>query len=427
LKPAFVRIALYALLALALAGAIRFTPSLPDEAQRPAEALATQAATPSWKLRFDTLGRGESLQSLLERGGLSDADAGRAIQAAASASLNERRIPAGMPVTIRTRAVDSVPSEVSLQLSLDRVLHLRRSGGRGGEAWTGSEERVAWTTDTIIVGGTIASNLYDAMNASARNALPAFARQQLAWSLADVYEYRVDMSRDLQVGDNFGVVAEREISPDGGVRIGRVVAATFTLSGSVIKAVRFSSDSSNGEFFDQSGKSMKATFLRAPLEFRRISSVFGGREHPILGEWREHRGTDYAAAIGTPVRAIGDGVVIREGWGNGYGNMLEIRHPNGFVTRYGHLSRFASGVHGGSRVTIGQTVAFVGSTGLATGPHLHFEVLVDGRQRDPRAALTSVGGAPVSVGARPAFEQVRDRILAFLDSPAPGVAKLALR
>jgi murein DD-endopeptidase MepM/ murein hydrolase activator NlpD len=425
LKPAFVRIALYALLALALAGAIRFTPRLPDDTQRPAELLTTQAATPSWKLRFDTLGRGESLQSLLERGGLSDVDAGRALKAAASASLNERRIPAGMPVTIRTRAADSVPSEVSLQLSLDRVLHLRRSGG--GEAWTGSEERVPWTTDTIIVGGTIASNLYDAMDASARNDLPASARQQLAWSLADVYEYRVDMSRDLQVGDNFGVVAEREVSPDGAVRIGRVVAATFTLSGSVIKAVRFSSDSSSGEFFDQSGKSMKAAFLRAPLEFRRISSVFGGREHPIFGGWREHKGTDYAAATGTPVRAIGDGVVVREGWGNGYGNMLEIRHPNGFVTRYGHLSRFASGIHMGSRVTIGKTVAFVGSTGLATGPHLHFEVLVGGRQRDPRVALKSVGGAPVSVSERSAFEQVRDRILASLDSPAPGVAKLALR
>jgi len=425
LKPAFVRIALYSLLALALAGAIRFTPRLPDDTQRPAELLTTQAATPSWKLRFDTLGRGESLQSLLERGGLSDVDAGRALKAAASASLNQRRIPAGMPVTIRTRAADSIPSEVSLQLSLDRVLHLRRSGG--GEAWTGSEERVPWTTDTIIVGGTIASNLYDAMDASARNDLPASARQQLAWSLADVYEYRVDMSRDLQVGDNFGVVAEREVSPDGAVRIGRVVAATFTLSGSVIKAVRFSSDSSSGEFFDQSGKSMKAAFLRAPLEFRRISSVFGGREHPILGGWREHKGTDYAAATGTPVRAIGDGVVVREGWGNGYGNMLEIRHPNGFVTRYGHLSRFASGIHTGSRVTIGKTVAFVGSTGLATGPHLHFEVLVDGRQRDPRVALKSVGGAPVSVSERSAFEQARDRILASLDSPAPGVAKLALR
>ena len=423
MRLGLVRVGLYSLIALALAGALRFTPTLPEPERKAAEVLTTQAATPAWKLRFDTLGRGESLKSLLQRGGLTDADANRALQAASASALNERRIPAGMPVTIRTDAADSIPSEVSLQLSLDRVLHLKRSG----DAWTGNEERVLWSTDTIIVGGTISSNLYDAMDVSARGNLPAGARQQLAWALADVYEYRVDMSRDLQVGDTFGVVAERSVSPTGAVRIGRVIAASFSLSGSVTKAIRFSSDSSRGDFFDQAGKSMRAAFLRAPLEFRRISSVFGGREHPILGGWREHKGTDYAADAGTPVRAIGNGVVVREGWGNGYGNVLEIRHPNGFVTRYGHLSRFASGIRSGSHVTIGQTIAYVGSTGLATGPHLHFEVLVGGQQRDPRVALKSVGGDPVPAAERAAFEDSRDRLLAFLDSPVSGVTKLAIR
>ena len=423
MKLGLVRIGLYSLIALALAGALRFTPALPDPDRKPAEVLATQAATPAWKLRFDTLGRGESLKSLLQRGGLTDADAARALQAASATALNERRIPAGMPVTIRTAAADSVPSEVSLQLSLDRILHLKRSG----DAWIGNEERVPWSTDTIIVGGTISSNLYDAMDESARNDLPGGARQQLAWALADVYEYRVDMSRDLQLGDTFGVVAERSVSPTGAVRIGRVIAATFSLSGSVTQAVRFASDSSSGDFFDQTGKSMKAAFLRAPLEFRRISSVFGGREHPILGGWRDHKGTDYAADAGTPVRAIGNGVVVRQGWGSGYGNVLEIRHPNGFITRYGHLSRFASGVHGGSHVSIGQTVAYVGSTGLATGPHLHFEVLVGGQQRDPRVALKSVGGEPIPSAERPAFEKARDHMLAYLDSPVVGLTKLTIR
>lgn len=423
MKLGFVRIALYSLIALALAGALRFTPALPEPERKPAGVLATQAATPAWKLSFDTLGRGESLKSLLTRGGLTDADAASALKAASATALNERRIPAGMPVTISTRAADSTPSEVSLQLSLDRIVHLKRSG----DAWIGNEERVHWSTDTIIVGGTISSNLYDAMDASAHNDLPAGAREQLAWALADVYEYRVDMSRDLQVGDKFGVVAERSVSPTGAVRIGRVIAATFSLSGSVTKAVRFANDSSRGDFFDQTGKSMKAAFLRAPLEFRRITSVFGGREHPILGGWREHKGTDYAADAGTPVRAIGNGVVVREGWGSGFGNLLEIRHPNGFITRYGHLSRFASGVHDGSHVSIGQTVAYVGSTGLATGPHLHFEVLVGGQQRDPRVALKSVGGEPVPSAERAAFEEARDRMLAFLDSPVAGVTKLAIR
>jgi murein DD-endopeptidase MepM/ murein hydrolase activator NlpD len=410
---------LYSFVALAFAGAIRFTPQLPEPDRKAADVFAAQAASPSWKLRFDTLGRGESLQSLLRRGGLTDTAATRVLQAATS--LDKRRIPAGMPVTIRSDAADSTPSEVTLQLSVDRLLHLRRSG----DAWAGLEERVPWTTDTIVVGGTIASNLYAAMDASAKNDLPAGARQQLAWALADVYEYRVDMSRDLQVGDEFKVIAERSIAPTGGMRIGRVIAATFKLSGSSIDAVRFSSESVTGDFFDQDGKSMRAAFLRAPLEFRRISSIFGRREHPILGGVRQHKGTDYAADAGTPVRAIGDGVVIHEGWSNGYGNVVEIRHRNGYVTRYGHLSRFGSSVRVGTHVTIGQVIAFVGATGLSTGPHLHFEVLVNGEQRDPRLALKQTGGDPIPVSERATFSQVRDRLLASIGSTAAGVTKLA--
>jgi murein DD-endopeptidase MepM/ murein hydrolase activator NlpD len=420
LKPGLVRIALYSVVALALAGALRFTPQLPDPERKPAELLVAQAATPSWKLRFDTLGRGESLRSVLRRGGLSEQDAARALEAAVS--LNERRIPAGMPVTIRSDAADSVPSEVTLQVATDRLLHLRRSG----QTWVGDDERLPWTTDTIVVAGTIASNLYDAMNVSTKDQLPAAARQQLAWSLADVYEYRVDMSRDLQAGDEFKVVAERAVTPSGAVRIGNVIAATFKLSGSVINAIRFASESVSGQYFDQNGKSMRAAFLRAPLEFRRISSVFGGREHPILGGWRLHKGTDYAANMGTPVRAIGDGVVVRQGWGNGYGNVLEIRHRNGFVTRYGHLSRYSANVRVGSRVSIGQTVAFVGSTGLSTGPHLHFEVIVNGEQRDPRTALKSTGGEPVPASEQGAFAETRDRFLASLGTPLVGLAKLGV-
>jgi len=170
LKPGLLRIALYSVVALALAGALRFTPQLPDPERKPAEILVAQAATPSWKLRFDTLGRGESLASVLRRGGLSETAAARALQAASS--LDQRRIPAGMPVTIKSESADSVPSEVTLQVATDRLLHLRRSG----DEWVSDDERIPWTTDTIVVGGTIASNLYDAMNESTKNDLPASAR-----------------------------------------------------------------------------------------------------------------------------------------------------------------------------------------------------------------------------------------------------------
>jgi murein DD-endopeptidase MepM/ murein hydrolase activator NlpD len=419
-KLAAARLITYGLVALALAGALRFTPELPEPDAKAADVLVTQAATPTWKLRFDTLGRGESLRSLLRRGGLTDDDAARALQAAST--LDSRRIPAGMPVTIKAEAADSSPSEVTLQLSIDRLLHLKREG----DSWTGTEEKLPWTTDTIVVGGTIATNLYDAINTSAKTDMPGTARQQLAWALADVYEYRVDMSRDLQVGDEFKVVAERSVAPTGAMRIGKVIAATFKLSGNMINAVHFSSESASGEYFDQTGKSMRAAFLRAPLEFRRISSVFGGREHPILGGWRFHKGLDYAANYGTPVRAIGDGVVVRTGWSNGYGNVLEIRHRNGFITRYGHLSRYAAGIRAGTHVSMGQYVANVGSTGLSTGPHLHFEVIVNGEQRDPRVALKQSGGEPIPADERTAFDQLRDKLLAQLDTPLTGVTKLAL-
>ena len=208
--------------------------------------------------------------------------------------------------------------------------------------------------------------------------------------------------------------------------IERTVIEDARLSGRTAEIdVRFASDAVSGEYFDQNGKSMRAAFLRAPLEFRRISSVFGAREHPILGGVRQHKGTDYAADAGTPVRAIGDGVVVRKGWGNGYGNVLEIRHRNGYVTRYGHLSRYASSIGVGSHVTIGQTVAFVGSTGLSTGPHLHFEVIVNGQQRDPRVALKQTGGDPIPAQERATFAQLRDRLLATLEAPLSGMVKLA--
>ena len=308
------------------------------------------------------------------------------------------------------------PTEIVLHLAIDRLLHLKRDGA----LWTESEEQLPWTTDTIVVSGNISRHLRsDGLERGA--VLPASARQQLTWSLADVFEYTIDMSRDLQPGDAFRVMAERSSSTSGAVRIGKILAATFTLSGSELQAIRYASHRVSGDFFDANGRSLRAAFLRAPLEFRRISSGFGGRFHPILGVWKQHKGTDYAASAGTPVRAIGDGTVVRAGWGNGYGNVLEIRHRNGFVSRYGHLRGFASGVRAGSHVAIGQTVAFVGMTGLATGPHLHFEVLVDGVQRDPRSALRDRSGDPVPPSERPAFETQLAQMMAPLETQSPAM------
>ena len=377
----------------------------------PADSAADSAApAPPWRVHADTLHRGETLSDVLVRGGVTPAMVSRILGAAPE--LDERRMPAGLPITVRTPPGDSTPAEVVFQLAVDHLVHVQRSGD---SSWTSTEERLPWHTDTIVAGGTVEENLYQALDDSAASLLPTEARAELAWSLADIYEYRVDMSRDLQPGDSFRVLFERSVGPGGIVRVGDILAVRFHLSGSEVDAVRFDDGGSRDDYFDQTGRSLRAAFLRAPLSFRRISSVFGMRKHPILGIVRRHEGTDYAANAGTPVRAIGDGVVVFAGWRGGYGNLIEVRHRNGFVSRYGHLRAFARGVRAGRAVQIGETIGYVGMTGLATGPHLHFEILVHGVQRDPRLALRSTGGPPVPAAERQRFDSVRTEALARLD------------
>jgi len=268
--------------------------------------------------------------------------------------------------------------------------------------------------DTVAVSGTIRSSLYSALDQFTDAVLPRGQRLRLAWLLADIYEYRVDMSRDLQVGDKFGIVVERVQKPTGEIYTNQILGATMELSGREIQAIHFRSNVAGGEWFDAEGKSLRAAFLRAPLNFRRISSVFGMRKHPVLGRWRAHKGTDYAAASGTPVRTIGDGVVVFAGRKGGYGNVIDVRHRNGYVSRYAHLRGFARGIARGKRVSIGSTIGYVGMTGLASGPHLHFEVLVSGVQKNPRVALDMRSGDPIGSSERGTFQQHRTRALAFL-------------
>jgi len=281
--------------------------------------------------------------------------------------------------------------------------------------------------DTLAIGGVITSNLYNALNESAAGVLPPSARHQLTWSLADIFEYKVDMSRDLHDGDKFHLLVERLQKPNGAIIVNKILGARLALSNSrnPLEAIHFDTPgSSTGQYYDASGMSLRAAFLRAPVAFRRISSIFGARKHPIFGEWRNHTGTDYAAAQGTPVRAIGDGVVVFAGRKGGYGNMIDIRHRNGMVSRYGHMRNFASGIHQGSRVAMGSTIGYVGMTGWATGPHLHFEIRINGVARDPKLALQSRGGEPIPADERSLFQRMRNQTLASLnDSRLASIAE----
>jgi len=362
-----------------------------------------------WRTRVDTVRRGEPLSLVLQRAGLEPREAAEAL--AASSAIDARRIRAGTTITTRVNP-DSGQSEIVLQLAIDRVVRLTRSATA---AWTEREERLPWTTDTVVVGGQVSSTLVNAIAAGA-DAFPSGVRTELAYALAEVLEYRVDLSRDLQPGDSVRVMVERQRAPNGLVRSGNIIAARLTVSGKPVETLRFA-QGTKASYFDGEGKAMRAAFLHAPLAFRRISSVFGMRRHPILGVTRAHQGLDYAAAAGTPVRALGNGRVIFAGWKGGYGRVVEIKHANGFVTRYGHLSAFGKGIRAGTMVNISETIGLVGSSGLATAPHLHFEVLVGGKHRDPRVALRNITGEPLAASQRAAFAALRSRIFAQLDAP----------
>lgn len=277
--------------------------------------------------------------------------------------------------------------------------------------------------DTLVLGGTIRSSLYNALNEIGATEVPRQQRLALAWHLADIFDHKVDMSRDLRAGDRFVVMVERLQQPSGRVIISKILGAKLALSGEDHEAIYFKSKESNSEWFDSQGKSLTAAFLRAPLEYRRISSSFGGRRHPVLNTWRRHEGTDYAAPTGTPVRAIGDGVVVSAGWKGGYGNAVDIRHSNGYVSRYGHLSRFGSGLRAGTRVKMGSTIGYVGMTGLATGPHLHFEIRVNGVARDPGTALRNKSGSPLPASELELFNDTRSHTLAALAQADSGATE----
>lgn len=365
-----------------------------------------------WRTQVDTIRSGEPLTVALQRAGLAPDEAAQALSVASA--LDPRRVRAGTTIITKVDP-DSGAAEVSLQLAIDRVIRFTR---QFGQPWVEKEETLQWTTDTVVVGGVITSTLTAAIAAGA-DAFPERQRTELAYALADILEYRVDLSRDLQNNDSVRVLVERQTAENGLVRPGNIIAARMTVGGKPVEAMRFM----QGErvaYFDGEGKSMRAAFLRAPLAFRRISSVFGLRRHPILGTVRRHQGMDYAAAAGTPVRALGNGRVIFAGWKGGYGKTIEIRHTNGFVTRYGHLQSI--NVRAGESVSISETIGKVGSTGLSTAPHLHFEVLVNGVHRDPRVALKNQSGEPLAPAQRAEFSQLKARLFAQLDDPAMIVA-----
>jgi murein DD-endopeptidase MepM/ murein hydrolase activator NlpD len=377
------------------------------EGPRPTAEVVEAPALPSFTEIRDTLRRGETLSDLFGRHDIS-IDFHRLD---ASLLLDPRRVRAGLIFSFRRMLGDSAPSHVSVRTSPEQ----RVTFSRVSDGWNATAEPIRWQTQEARIQGVINNSLYEALDAGVSDAqLGLGDRRRLAWDLADVYAWQVDFTRDIHPGDRFQVVFERLVSEDGEVRVGRVLAGDLTISGKSLTAFRFGGETRGALYYDDQGNSLRRAFLRAPVEFRRISSNFARlRYHPLLGLSRRHEGTDYAAAPGTPVMAAGDGVVLRAGRAGGYGNLIELRHLNGITTRYGHLRAFARNIRSGLRVHQGQIIGYVGSTGLATGPHLHYEFRMNGVAKDSRRVNLG-SGSPVPSQDRTAFQQERDRLLLLL-------------
>ena len=331
--------------------------------------------------------RGDTLFGLLVDAGLSDSEAKDAV-GAISDVFSPRQLKAGQEITLSmtTPSADQIAEDgklVSLTLtpSVERDVTLVRD--QQG-AFVAESVDKPLTQTVSRVAGVIDSSLFDAAHAAG---LPA----SVIGEIIKTFSYDVDFQRDIHDGDSFEVVYERYENDDGEfAKTGRMLYAALTMSGETKPVYYFEHDGS-GEYYNALGEAIRKALLRTPIDGARITSSFGMRTHPILGYSKMHKGVDFGAPTGTPIYAAGNGVIEEIGQKNGYGNYVKIRHNGTYETAYAHCSRFASGLHKGDRVKQGEVIAYVGATGRATGPHLHFEVLVAGSQVNPKSIKTTAG------------------------------------
>lgn len=268
---------------------------------------------------------------------------------------------------------------------------------------------IAYEVDEVVVKGVISSSLFSAVEEVGE-------KPGLAISLADIFAWDIDFILDIRKGDSFQAVVEKRFRDGQPAGYGRILAAEFVNQGRSSRAILFRDESGNSSaYYDPEGKSLRKAFLKAPLSFTRISSGFTlKRFHPITKTWKAHPAIDYVAPVGTPIKTVGDGTVVRKGYTSANGNYAEIRHINGYSTIYLHMSRFAKGMSKGKRVTQGQVIGYVGSTGLATGPHLCFRMRKNGRRVNPNKIKTR-SAPPVSRENMGEFLALATPLLAQLD------------
>jgi murein DD-endopeptidase MepM/ murein hydrolase activator NlpD len=376
--------------------------ALPPQTALVVEPLALEARQvpePVQYVREEPFQRGDTLAGFLARLGIDESLIGRLARTSALRSLRT-----GTYVRADVSA-DGTPKALSFLSGRDTLVRIVRDG----ESFRSLEEQAPLEARVLMKASTIRSSLFAATDAVG---IP----DGIAMQLADVFGGDIDFYRDLRKGDHFTVVYELYYLGGRPVRAGRLLAAEFVNQGRALRAVHFGSS-----YYAPDGHNLRKAFLRAPLEFSRVSSGFGMRLHPIQSIWKKHKGIDYAAPTGTRVRAVGDGVVEFAGVKGGYGNVVILRHNGQYSTLYAHLSRIA--VRRGARVAQNDTIGFVGQTGWATGPHLHYEFRVAGEARNP-LAIALPAALPLPAAQLAAFRAEAEPLIARLDLAAN--ANLAL-
>ncbi|HEX6203013.1 MAG TPA: peptidoglycan DD-metalloendopeptidase family protein, partial [Thermoanaerobaculia bacterium] len=353
-----------------------------------------------------TFSRGQTLGGALADLGLAPAEAAGVAEALAP-FLDVRRIRPGD----RYAVVEEAGQVAALQFAVAGRGRVRLE--RGAEAWQAEWQPFERTSAGRVLRGTIEGSLFAAVAA-------AGGPPELAYGIAEVLQWDVDFSRDLRRGDRFEVVYD-ELLVDGRRQgIGPIWALSLDNGGRRVEAYRYGAD---GGYYDADGRPLEKMFLRSPVKLAHVTSRFTNRRlHPVLKVYRPHWGVDYRAAVGTPVHVTANGVVTFAGWDRGGGKVVKVRHANGYLTAFLHLSRFAPGIRPGRRVSQGEVIAYSGNTGLSTAPHLDYRVQRDGRWIDP-LTLKNVPADPIPVAEIAAFEAWRDTCRGSLEQ---GVA-LAVR
>ncbi|MGQ0813337.1 MAG: M23 family metallopeptidase [Gemmatimonadota bacterium] len=355
--------------------------------------------------------RGETLSGVLTRLSVIGQDLADALLVVRE-HQDPRRMTDGAEVTVHRWSANGQPRSVQLRINADTTVVLDRSEF----GWHANLVLTPVVVDTVYVAGSIdaGTTLYTSLVLDESINLPAAERVQLASALGGIYAYTIDFSREIQPGDSYQIAYEREARPDGTARSRRILISEVVNQGKHISAVFFSRGSVEG-YYTKDGQSLRQAFRRSPLEFTRVTSSFNWkRYHPILGIYRAHLGTDYGAGYGTPVHAVADGTVANASRDRGYGNVVTLRHFNDYSSKYAHLRGFAKGITPGRRVKQNQVIGYVGSTGLATGPHLHFELRQNGRPVDSRKVKLP-GAPPIPAEYRPEFKRLVNDRLALLE------------